>query len=375
MSAIMIDPGSFSIKAGFSNEHTPGVVMRSIVGRPRHQGVMTGVGQKDKYFGNEALEKRGILTLEEPLMEGSLRSFDADQLLSHIFEQLGADPSQQSLLLAEEAANPTRHRSEAAHVMFETFNVPRFQLFPSAICACYTSTKSTGLVVDLGHSKTRVTPVIDGCVVPNASKSIEVGGKDITLRLGALLNQKPELQTRNLSFSTSGERELVREFMEQHASAQRIKWKPSRAPTAQFELPDGQVIELGNERYMCTEPLLRANESSGWETADLAYTISQALEGQSQLDISGLFDGFVAKELRDNIVLVGGCSKLNGLVDRLKNDISGKTTIHALPDRELLVWRGGAIVAEMPAFQEQWITKAKYDEVGPDIMRRGRRAT
>ena len=133
-----------------------------------------------------------------------------------------------------------------------------------------------------------------------------------------------------------------------------------------YELPDGQVITIGNERFRAPEAMFQPN-FLGMESAGIHETAYNSI---MKCDVD------IRRDLYTNIVLSGGNSMFAGLADRMQKEITAlapstmKIKIIAPPERKYSVWIGGSILAALSTFQQMWITKQEYDECGPGIVHR-----
>ena len=369
--AIVVDNGSGTIKAGFGGHESPLAVFPSLVGRPNlsHAGILDVLRHGDEvYIGDEAFARRGVLRLRYPVEHGVVTNWDDMERIWHhtFYNELRIPPEEHPVLLTEPALNPKANRERMTQLMMETFNVPKMYVSIQPVLALHASGQKTGLVLTSGDGLTQIVPVYDGYPFPHAIMKLDIAGRDLTEYMMKLLTE------RGYAFTTPAERKVVQDMKEKLCyvaldfGEEMKKANETAELDKAYELDDGKVVKLGHERFRCPEVLFQPS-LLGMDSPGIHQIIDKSIR-KNGVDVRGDFYG--------NIVFAGGNTLFPGMVERMTKEISAlasktyKVKVVGPPGRKFSTWVGGAIISSLPSFDEMWMTKEEYDDSGPSLVHR-----
>ena len=257
--------------------------------------------------------------------------------------------------------------------MFEHVDTPAMFLALAPVLSLYASGRKDGVVLESGYGVSHAVPVKDGFAIPKNVLHLDLAGNDLTDYLAKILTE------RGYSFlTTTMKQKIVRDIKKKLCYvALDFEQEMSIAASSSnleksYELPDGQLITIGNERFRCPEALYQPS------MAETGSSGSTGSAGIHQLTYNSIMkcDEDIRTNMFANIVLSGGSTMFPGIAERMQKEITAlapptmKIKIIAPPERKYSAWIGGSILASLSDFQSMWITKKEYDEVGPSVVGR-----
>lgn len=191
---VVLDMGTGYIKAGFSGEDLPRVVIPTSVAEqeiPVDPAVLAQPGgseikPKINYaFGNGAIAARETHQYNQPIQRGIVTDFDKlEKLLEHIFTvELGVKTTSMNLLMTDAPGNSKENKKQLCDLMFEKFKIASFSLQNTAVLSLFSTGTTTGLVTECGQGLSYAVPVFEGYALPHAIHRTNIAGQDVTAKL------------------------------------------------------------------------------------------------------------------------------------------------------------------------------------------------
>lgn len=246
-------------------------------------------------------------------------------------------------------------------------------------------------MVDSGYSQTCIVPVYEFTQLRPRPRRTEVAGQAVDSWLAHAL-----LWDEGVAFSSNGEREdVVGALKFRHAcvaldfGAEVARWAEGVEERG-WALPDGRIIVprrplgllAGETMFDHGVVALDEGEFTCCARSTIVRcdaTLRETLYGNVLL-VSGFLRSRrcsrgTSADWQDDIQ-AGGNTLIPGFGNRLKKELevsdSTAKTVNIISPRNRMysAWAGGSILSELPTFGSMCISRAEYDECGPEIVNR-----
>ncbi|KAF9188446.1 hypothetical protein BGZ50_001345 [Haplosporangium sp. Z 11] len=349
------------------------------------------------YYSGSALTEamqqypEGEITVSTPIQDGIVKDWAAMEALWQVseflynqqrhvlFRELGIKRSRNAspVLMVVPTAWTKEEHEQITQIFFENFNVPGLYLAEEPLMTLYGCAAVTGLVIDIGHNSTEITPILDTQIQRNSIQTIPLAGADFDAYFLELLKADTQLVR---EYGEPLDLEFARYLKESNVCQVLTKDEKENKNRVQAEY-NGKKFTVGSARYKVAEPLFNP-DLVGKRVLNIVESIHAAQFGCKAEKRQSLWE---------SIIVTGGSCQIKGLQARIQSEIEESLAVSEnfgefqvrevkflkVPDyfpalKDSLVhagFLGSEIVAKL-IFPDprNYINKVDYNESGPSVV-------
>ena len=388
---IILDLGSSEIKAGFSGQESPKLRSPNYIGELKNKK-----NYKDTqsfYTSDECDKFMGNLILHFPIEHGVFKnSDDIFPVFNYIYTKLEIGEEgikDHPILISEPLHNQESNREKIAEILFEKMGVPSLIFGLQPLLSLFSTAYTTGVILESGDAITQSCVSYEGYLLPSSCFRYDYGGRDVTNVLGLLIDKN----NYNFNFNNFTDMKIFKNIKEKQCYLKMYKEKPLsgdidatnidkdkekkeeakeednlddqfRSVNSEFILPDGNKIQLGDEKILAPEILF----NSKLNFSELPTFHEIVFNSIIKADIN------IKNKLYNTVVLSGGNTQFKGMEEKMKYNLEKlapkhmKIKIRMNSNPQLSCWNGGNIISSLGSFRKMLVTKSDWDENGRNII-------
>ncbi|KAJ0174633.1 hypothetical protein K1T71_009741 [Dendrolimus kikuchii] len=218
---LVIDNGSYQCRVGWSIYEEPHLIFKNLIARPRKDRC-----KKDAeppvtppiQIGNDIINIEAVrFQLKTQFDKNVVTHFEVqEQVCDYIFSHLGIDSDgcmPHPIVMTEAFVTPNYSRQLMSELLFECYGVPGVSYGVDSLYSMYKNEiGDTALIINCGYHSIHIIPVIQGRVIVEHARRINLGGSEMIFYLHKLLQLKYPVHVNAITMSR------VEEILHEHCS-------------------------------------------------------------------------------------------------------------------------------------------------------------
>ena len=262
-SHIIIDFGSHSIKCGFNYDPFPRLIILNVVGKINNKSFSPLKDYNEYFCGYDALHNSSAIDITYPRIEnnGKFSSTeegkkDIESIFSYLFEEkLKSHEKLYSVFIIDSIFTSSKERETIAQILFEKLNIYQLHFEPQSIMTLYSTSKTSGLIVQSGEMSTEIVPIIEGYIISQGICNFPISGHQLTDKFGNVYKDIFDINNvSNHYWMTQKIKEKYAEILPTSKDFEELM-KLKTLPKKEYILPDGNTVDLGKEIYEIPESI------------------------------------------------------------------------------------------------------------------------